>query len=99
MVEIPVLVPHEAGVAPIGAVAGLRPVVYDPRGELPPGAADAEVLVPPFQATDDVVALAGKLPRLRLVQLLSAGADRWIGRLPDGVLLSDGRGSHGGATA
>jgi phosphoglycerate dehydrogenase-like enzyme len=99
MVDIAVLVPDEAGVAPMAAVPGLRPVVYDPRAELPPGAADAEVLVPPFQAGDDVVALAGQLPKLRLVQLLSAGADRWVGRLPEGVLLSDGRGSHGGATA
>jgi phosphoglycerate dehydrogenase-like enzyme len=99
MVDIAVLVPHEAGMAPIAAVDGLRPVLYDPQGELPAGAADAEVLVAPFQAGADVVALAGRLPKLRLVQLLSAGADRWIGRLPDGVQLSDGRGSHGGATA
>jgi phosphoglycerate dehydrogenase-like enzyme len=99
MEEIVVLVPHEVGVAPIAAVDGLRPLRYDPRGELPAGAADAQVLIPPFQASDDVVAIAGRLPRLRLVQLLSAGADRWIDRVPDGVLISDGRGSHGGATA
>jgi phosphoglycerate dehydrogenase-like enzyme len=99
MVDIAVLVPHEAGVAPIAAVDGLRPVRYDPRGELPPDAADAEVLIAPFQAGAEVIALAGRLPKLRLVQLLSAGADRWIGRLPAGVLLCDGRGSHGGATA
>jgi len=39
------------------------------------------------------------LPRLRLVQLLSAGAERFIGRLPDGVVLCNARGAHTPATA
>jgi phosphoglycerate dehydrogenase-like enzyme len=39
------------------------------------------------------------LPGLRLVQLLSAGADTWVGRLPDGVVLCNARGAHTPATA
>jgi phosphoglycerate dehydrogenase-like enzyme len=39
------------------------------------------------------------LPRLRLVQLLSAGAEKFIGRLPDGVILCNARGAHTPATA
>jgi phosphoglycerate dehydrogenase-like enzyme len=39
------------------------------------------------------------LPRLRLVQLLSAGAENFAGRLPDGVLLCNARGAHTPATA
>jgi phosphoglycerate dehydrogenase-like enzyme len=39
------------------------------------------------------------LPQLRLVQLLSAGADTWVGRLPDGVVLCNARGAHTPATA
>ena len=39
------------------------------------------------------------LPRLRLVQLLSAGAEKFIGRLPEGVLLCNARGAHTPATA
>jgi phosphoglycerate dehydrogenase-like enzyme len=39
------------------------------------------------------------LPRLRLVQLLSAGAEKFAGRLPDGVLLCNARGAHTAATA
>jgi phosphoglycerate dehydrogenase-like enzyme len=39
------------------------------------------------------------LPRLRLVQLLSAGADTWLGALPDGVVLCNARGAHTPATA
>ena len=39
------------------------------------------------------------LPRLQLVQLLSAGAEKFIGRLPEGVLLCNARGAHTPATA
>jgi phosphoglycerate dehydrogenase-like enzyme len=39
------------------------------------------------------------LPRLRLVQLLSAGAETFIGGLPDGVVLCNARGAHTPATA
>jgi phosphoglycerate dehydrogenase-like enzyme len=39
------------------------------------------------------------LPRLRLVQLLSAGAERFVGRLPDDVLLCNARGAHTPSTA
>jgi phosphoglycerate dehydrogenase-like enzyme len=39
------------------------------------------------------------LPRLRLVQLLSAGAENFAGRLPEGVLLCNARGAHTPSTA
>jgi phosphoglycerate dehydrogenase-like enzyme len=39
------------------------------------------------------------LPRLRLVQLLTAGADTWLGGLPDGVVLCNARGAHTPSTA
>ena len=94
-----VLVPYAAGVAALADVPGVRAIHYEPDAPLPPEADGAEVLVAPFLATDEVVAALGRLPKLRLVQLLTAGAEAWIGRLPDGVALSDGRGAHGGATA
>ncbi|MCY7343425.1 MAG: 2-hydroxyacid dehydrogenase [Pseudonocardia sp.] len=99
MVGIGVLVPHPEGVELLADVPGVTATSYDPGGELPAAAASAQVLVPPFLATGDVVALAGRLPELALVQLLTAGAETWVGRLPDGVALSDCRGAHGGATA
>jgi phosphoglycerate dehydrogenase-like enzyme len=49
-----------------------------------PDAARVEVLVPPFDV--DEVELGG-LPALRLVQTLSAGVDRYAGRVPPGVVL------------
>ncbi|TFV89705.1 phosphoglycerate dehydrogenase [Blastococcus sp. CT_GayMR20] len=39
------------------------------------------------------------LPRLKLVQLLSAGAELFVDRLPDGVLLCNARGAHTPSTA
>jgi phosphoglycerate dehydrogenase-like enzyme len=77
----------------------VTPVRYDPDAPLPREAASAQVLVPPFQASTQVLRLVEQLPELRLVQLLSAGAESWIGRLPAHVALSDCRGAHGGATA
>ena len=94
-----VLVPHAAGIAALADVPGVRAIYYRPDAPLPPEAATAEVLVAPFLATDELVEALRGMPRLRLVQLLTAGAEAWIGRLPDGVALSDGRGAHGGATA
>ena len=44
-------------------------------------------------------AAARVMPRLRVVQALSAGVDELIGLIPDGVILCDARGVHGGATS
>ncbi len=94
-----VLVPYDEGVSALGAVPGVTPVRYDPDEPLPEEAASAQVLVPPFLASSDVVRLVERLPALRLVQLLTAGAESWVGHVPDHVALSDCRGAHGGATA
>jgi phosphoglycerate dehydrogenase-like enzyme len=39
------------------------------------------------------------MPGLKVVQLLTAGADAWIGRLGSGVTLCDARGAHDAPTA
>jgi phosphoglycerate dehydrogenase-like enzyme len=96
---IVVLVPNEEGREIVDAVDGLRAVVYDPTAALPDEARTARVLIAPFLSTSDTTAMTKEMPALELVQLLTAGAEAWIGQLPDGVALSDGRGAHGGATA
>jgi len=40
------------------------------------------VLIPGFLAQAETVSLLPQLPNLRLVQLRSAGAERWLGLLP-----------------
>jgi phosphoglycerate dehydrogenase-like enzyme len=59
----------------------------------------AEFWVPPFlKMAPDRAALA-RLGHLRVVQLLSAGAEAWIGKVPDGVALCDARGVHSSSTS
>jgi phosphoglycerate dehydrogenase-like enzyme len=83
----------------LSRLADVAPLRFH-RGEpLPAGAENAEVLIPGFLAGPDAAEVLRQLPKLRLVQLLSAGAENWIGRVPDGVLLSNCRGAHGGSTA
>ena len=96
---ITVLVPDELALDALSALDGVHPVRYDVDGVLPAEAATAEVLIPPFLAGKRAVPLVEKLPKLRLVQLLSAGAEVWLGQLPAGVALSTCRGAHGGSTA
>jgi phosphoglycerate dehydrogenase-like enzyme len=98
-VDLTVLVPEEHGERLLSGVPGLRVLRYDVGGPFPPRAEHAEVLVPPFLFSPDLVERMRQLPKLRLVQLLTVGAERWIGRLPAGVTLSSGRGAHTVPTA
>ena len=96
---ITVLVPDERGFAELSTVDGVRPVRYGTDGGLPQGAEQAEVLVPGFDSGVAATRLIPRLPNLKYVQLLSAGAENWVDRMPDGVLLSTCRGAHGVSTA
>ena len=60
---------------------------------------DAQVWVPRSGAAVVPDGFLDALPRLQLVQLLSAGAERFVGRLPEGVLLCNARGAHTPSTA
>ncbi|MDU0293070.1 2-hydroxyacid dehydrogenase [Saccharothrix longispora] len=97
--SVTVLVPDETGVRALSRVEGVRPVRYEPGQPLPAEAAEAEVIVPRFLQTTDPGEVFAQLPALKYVQLLSAGAERFVGAVPDGVLLSTCRGAHGGSTA
>ncbi|PWW23172.1 phosphoglycerate dehydrogenase-like enzyme [Geodermatophilus normandii] len=87
-----------------GAVEALSPRVralrVDPDDGPPSGeAAQAQVWVPGGGAASPTEEFLGALPRLRLVQLVSAGAERFVGRLPGGVALCNARGAHTPSTA
>ena len=94
-----VLVPDEDGMATLTRAEGLRPLRYDPDAALPPEAHEAEAMVVEGGDVEVLLAAMRELPRLRIVQTLSAGVDGWAGRIPPGVALSNARGAHGGATA
>jgi phosphoglycerate dehydrogenase-like enzyme len=79
----------------------VRAYLVDPDGGAPSGAATlAQVWVPRNGApgVPDNGFLDG-LPDLQLVQLQSAGAERFLGRLPEGVVLCNARGAHTPSTA
>ncbi|MGY1833604.1 2-hydroxyacid dehydrogenase [Blastococcus sp. SYSU DS0510] len=71
------------------------PAEGPPRGE----PAQAQVWVAGGGSAAPPDGFLDALPRLRLVQLTSAGAEGFAGRMPDGVVLCNARGAHTPATA
>ena len=81
--------------------SGLRYEVVRPeRGEpLPESAADVRFYVPAYQMGPVDPELFTQLPRLEVVQTLTAGVDHIRPALPEGVVLCNGRGIHDTSTA
>lgn len=94
-----VLVPHGLGLESAAASADLETVLYEPGAPWPTGHTDATVVVVGYQNAPAVGARFAELEDLRLVQTLNAGYEQWLPQLPDGVMLSNGRGAHGGSSA
>lgn len=67
-------------------------------GEYPSDPAKVEFLVPPFFPDDPAPVLAA-MPNLKVVQLLSAGAETWVPLVPEGATLCNNRGPHTESTA
>src|SRR5437764_9368601 len=98
-VPVKVWIAHEAG---LPLLSDLPPEVTVELLTAPDPSADpagVEFWVPPFLSSGNVVQFAGKLADLRVIQLLSAGADAWVDRVPPGVTLHDARGVHSSATS
>ena len=96
-----VLVPSRAIARTVEAVSPrIRAYRIDAEDGPPTGdAVLAQVWVPRSGGASLPPDFVEALPRLRLVQLLSAGAERFVGRLPEGVLLCNARGAHTPSTA
>lgn len=95
------MLPSDEALAALGPLPdGVTASWWDGRGEPPPDVAETTFWVPPFLTSDrEVVAAFTRMPRLEVVQLLTAGADAFVGRLPEGVVLCDARGVHTSPTA
>jgi phosphoglycerate dehydrogenase-like enzyme len=98
---VKVWIAHEEGRALLGALPPQVSVevLAAVDGPVPSDPALVEFWVPQFLASAEVVRFAGELAGLRVIQLLSAGADAWVGRIPPGVTLHDARGVHSPSTS
>ena len=92
---------HEAGRGLLGTLPdGVTvEVLTGPDEPLPSDPATVEFWVPPFLSSATAAHFAAKLTGLSVIQLMSAGADAWVGRVPPGVTLCDGRGVHSESTS
>jgi phosphoglycerate dehydrogenase-like enzyme len=74
-------------------------VLWDGSSEPPAGVDGARFLIAGYAETRFALSGLGRLPRLEVIQLISAGYDDWLPALPAGVVLANGRGVHGASTA
>jgi phosphoglycerate dehydrogenase-like enzyme len=81
---------EKMGGLPDGMVAD----VWTGGEQLPDSADEVEVIVLPFGVPGHVLARITRLPSLRLIQLMSAGAEKIIPYIPPGVTLCNARGAH-----
>ena len=93
-----VAVPEESYAAGLADVEHVEPVVWRPSH---PHEREAEfrVVVPPYMGPPPRAERFRDLPALEVVQLLSAGYETVLDRIPPGVTLCNGAGIHDASTA
>jgi hypothetical protein len=93
---IRVWLPGQDAAAQLGSLpGGLAADIWDGGEQLPDSTDEVEVVVLPFGVPDSRLPVLAKLPRLRLIQLMSAGAEHVIGFVPPGVTLCNVAGTDG----
>ena len=73
--------------------------VPEPGGELPAWVDRVEFYVPPYQWSEEGSGVLARMPRLRVVQTMTAGVEHIRPFVPEGVVLCNGRGIHDASTA
>jgi phosphoglycerate dehydrogenase-like enzyme len=92
------LLPRRRLADAVGPVDGVELVVW--RGDgTPPRADEVELLVPDYARSRSAMEMLDALPRLRVVQLQTAGYDGLLELTPGHVQLANARGVHDDATA
>jgi phosphoglycerate dehydrogenase-like enzyme len=82
-----------------GLPPGLEADVWDGGDQLPGSKGEVEFVVLPLGVSPESAKRLTGLPKLKAVQILSAGADHILPHVPPGVTLCNARGAHTGATA
>jgi phosphoglycerate dehydrogenase-like enzyme len=95
-----VWVPTESVARALAGLDGAVVAVVEPDGsDLPASASGVEFYVPPFFPPPPAIAAMASMPRLRVVQTLTAGFDRVRPQVPAGAVLCNARGVHDASTA
>jgi len=93
-------VPTEPVAQALTGLAGARVEVRVPDGgPLPASAADVEFYVPPFFPRPAAMAAMARMPKLKVVQTLTAGFEAVRPHVPAGAVLCNARGVHDASTA
>lgn len=79
--------------------AGMTSDLWTGQGPVPASRGEVEIVVLPYLNAASTLDLLPSLPRLRLVQSLTAGVDGMLARMPAGVTLARGEGIHDPATS
>jgi phosphoglycerate dehydrogenase-like enzyme len=98
--NVVIWVPTEPVAQALAGLDGVTVEVLAPDGTaLPASAAEVEFYVPPFFPPTEAVLAMAQMPRLKVVQTLTAGFDRVRPHVPVGALLCNARGVHDASTA
>jgi phosphoglycerate dehydrogenase-like enzyme len=73
--------------------------VYDGSADPPGSIGDVELYVTPYDFRVEPIELAREMPRLKVMQTLTAGVDNYLPLVPPGVTLCNARGVHDASTA
>lgn len=74
-------------------------IVWEEGGPPPADVRQTRLFVPPYRLTAMTAEQLALMPELRVIQLLTAGADAWLDVRPTPVTLCSGQGIHGATTA
>jgi phosphoglycerate dehydrogenase-like enzyme len=93
-------VPTEPVARALAGLAGANVEVHAQEGsDLPESVADVEFYVPPFFPRPDAIAAMKRMPKLKVVQTLTAGFDAVRPHVPASAVLCNARGVHDASTA
>ena len=73
--------------------------IYTGIGRAPRTVDDVEILVAPYMLPAETLRIAARMPRLKIIQMLTAGYEQALPYLPPGVTLCNARGVHDASTA
>jgi len=91
---------HKAGLELMGELPSEVTVeVFEPGGEYPSDPATLDFWAPTYLGRSAATRPLAVMTGLKVVQLLTAGAEVWIPVIPEGVTLCDAKGAHTGSTS